>query len=308
MAKFPWGNRHVHRSTFFSLNRELIVSCKCVEKGYWNVSDFIDWGLVGWTLRTTFSFLWAWWGTEIKLRRFEGTRNKYYIHTHKHTHTRTSSVGIAITADCIEIPSHGHLGAPKAFCKLGFRHLPWNMWPHGRSCVSTLIPLQSAHLVVDGTSTDALVELGSDNGATNLLSSFKSRKVVVLRWLLNDEDVNDMDPPDLMYSCERLLCILAGSSLSFSQLRLTEINPRAARASSNACLKPSRVACAAQLRGTVDDGWLWKVLLFIGDVSSPSKDKPTLLSSSSRSLLTPRPDEKEDKATPGLSKNTSRKA
>jgi hypothetical protein len=38
-----------------------------------------------------------------------------------------AAVGTAKIADCIGVLHIGHLGGPIAFCRLGFKHLPWNM-------------------------------------------------------------------------------------------------------------------------------------------------------------------------------------
>ncbi len=96
----------------------------------------------------------------------------------------------------------------------------------------------------------------------------------------------------LRYSCDIVLCILAGSarSVSFSLLRLTEISPRAASASSYARFKPS-LSCPSAGRGAgtgADDFTVASTgaLGAAGEESSPSRERPTL-SSSSRSLFTP---------------------
>ena len=63
-------------------------------------------------------------------------------------------LGTARIALCMGVVQMGHFGGPVAFCKLGFRHLPWNMWPHGRNWVSTFTDEQREHLVEEGTSTE----------------------------------------------------------------------------------------------------------------------------------------------------------
>ena len=43
------------------------------------------------------------------------------------------ALGTARMADCIGVEQMGHWGGPLAVWRLGFKHLPWNMCPHGLS-------------------------------------------------------------------------------------------------------------------------------------------------------------------------------
>ena len=77
------------------------------------------------------------------------------------TQTSVAAVGTAKIADCIDVLQMGHLGGPLVFCRLGFKQRPWNMWPQGRSWVSTLTDMQRVHFVEDGTSTEVFATFGS---------------------------------------------------------------------------------------------------------------------------------------------------
>ena len=115
---------------------------------------------------------------------------------------------------------------------------------------------------------------------------------------MNTKLVNEVGAPELMllrYSWNMVFCIFAGRarSVSFSLLLLTEMSPQAASASSYARLWP--LSWSSDGRGAAigaADSALILVteargLVTGGDCSSPSRERPTL-SSSSRSLLTPR--------------------